>query len=407
MHAIPVDLFPTSDQVMRPALVIAHLALEFYINDIKALVIAGVNKWITDAEHDNNIPRDTVNRVTNTFKRWTSQDQPFAYAHYLLLCDIVKPNTTILPPSSAPRLTLRTFLKSLIQLGLRCAKSGPPFVKGGSFQHVLPTALSKLQAYAAGRTQDPLAYVEDILERVWLSFNIHWIPWTSAPDPGQRGRPSSLVVYNAWSRFGGQRDPQELAKRLQPHQLHTAAVERNMQLALRDDADAPWSTADMTIQDIHTILHRHQLPDDFVLPVSASRNEKAAYVMETYRYVRENFSLPNPLHQLALIVGIVFSKLTPNVFLAKPASIPASRISTEQSTQQYLNTLGWETRTKKGLQQQNIFMSMVTTYIVAMYDSNSPLRKYIQKHGNLGDSWADKHSTCFFNCIEVTHHHHS
>jgi len=373
-------------------LVIAHLAIEVYVNDIKTLVTSGVDKWIKDSKDDDDIFPQTLNRVKKGLTLWKQKSHPFDYAHYLLLCEIVKPDGVTLPPSSTPQLTLRTFLGSLIDLGLRQAKGGPPFVKGGSFQHILPVAVNKIKIHAISLGVEPVPYMAEILERVWILFRIHNIPWTAPSDPHRRGRHSGLVVYNAWSHFGGQRAPEQLLRGPKPHQQHAAALEQSLKLALRNDADAPWSTGDITIQDIHTILHRHMLPEDFVIPVMGL-DERSGYIGETYRYVRDNFALPDPLHQLALIIGIIFSKLTPNVFMEKPAqSVAFHQLSTEESTREYLNTFGWETRPKKGLTQKNIFVSMTATYIIALYDADSPLRKYFATHQNLGRFWNDKHS---------------
>ena len=390
MFAIPADLYPTSEPLTQPALVIMHLAIDSYFNDIKMLVINGIDKWIKDSKDNHDINRQTVNRVKTSFSQWKTKTHPFDYAHYLLLCDIVNPSGTSLPPSATPQLTLRTFLQSLVQLGLHQAKNGPPFVKAGSFQHILPVALQKLQEHSTEVTTDSAAYAAEVMERVWLQFRLHNIPWSAPAEPHGRGRRATTVVYNAWSHFGGRRDPHPTTSVLQPHQQRTSAVQQKLQQILQEDADSPWKTSDIRVQDIHTILHRHMLPDDFIIPV-LSPHEHASYVGETYRYVRENFALPETLHQLALIMGIIFSKLTPNVFTVKPEAVPSQATSTEHSTREYLNTLDWETRDKKGLTQQNIFVSMVTTYIIAFYDANSPLRNYIATHGHLGKSWTEKH----------------
>ena len=401
MWAIPQDLFPLADDLQRPALVIAYLAIEFYVADIKSLVATGVKQWIKDANNNDSSNRQTKKRIKASLALWESKKHPFDYAHYMILCDIVDPSSASLPPSSRPQLTLRTFLADLIQHGLRGTKTGPPFVNGGSFQHVLPVALKKLEAHATLHEIEPLPYMSDVLERVWLLFRLHNIPWTPISQPGRATRQSRTIVYNAWSHFGGQRDPQQDARIIQPHQQRAAAVQRNLKEMLLSDADGPWTSGDITIQNIHTILHRHILPEDFVIP-DMSLSQDATYIMDTYRYVRDNFALPNPLHQLALIIGIMFSKLAPNVFTKKPKGVDYEVLATPESTRTYLQTLGWETRNKKGLTQQNIFVSMVTTYIIAIYDEDSPLRKYHAEHGTFGDHWSAKHSECFI-LIAIQH----
>ncbi len=55
--------------------------------------------------------------------------------------------------------------------------------------------------------------------------------------------------------------------------------------------------------------------------------------------------------------------------------------------------IDWISKSKKGMADRAIFISMFTTFIIAIYEEDSPLRKHMdsaQRRG-LGDVWTSKH----------------
>jgi hypothetical protein len=66
--------------------------------------------------------------------------------------------------------------------------------------------------------------------------------------------------------------------------------------------------------------------------------------------------MEQPLHLLALIIGIVFASLAPDLFTGKPGSIEQEHVDTPEKTQRFLNTLPWETRPKGGLKRSQLLL---------------------------------------------------
>jgi hypothetical protein len=52
---------------------------------------------------------------------------------------------------------------------------------------------------------------------------------------------------------------------------------------------------------------------------------------------------------------------------------------------------------KKGMSERTIFISMITTFIIAIYEPQSPLREHMREaaKGGLGDAWTEKYSMPF------------
>jgi hypothetical protein len=384
-------LFPQEDPVLRAALVIANISLEFYFSDIKLFVISSVKADInTLIESDDPLDHQLAKQRQKDLKHWQDFDHPLSYRHYLDLCRIINPSGTSLPPSSAGQLVLKSFCASLVDLGRARKKHGAPFIKDGSFQSVLPCAIKRLTTYAIRLGASPKPYITDVFLRCWRVHHANFIPWSPVHDNTRSGRPITTVVYNAWASFGGVTldiNPTSL----RPNEARNVATIANRDKALEDDADSPWTTGDLKIQDIHTILNRRVNPDDLKQP-SFPTNAPITYVEKTYTHVRLHLSPEKPLHQLALIIAIVFSKLAPTLFTKKPSIPNSNALLNYSSTKEYLDTLPWQARSGKGITQRSLLVTMVTTYIIALYDDFSPLREYFDIHKQLGSPWTEKHS---------------
>jgi hypothetical protein len=397
LHAIPSTLFPNEDPSIRPALVVAHIALQFYLNDIYNLVTSGVKSSIEELRSsDDPIEHQEAQIRLRDLRKWQASEHPLHYNHYIELCRLVNPGGTTLPPSSAGQLVLKDFLASLIPLASGTSKTKPPYIKGGTFQSILPTAMTRLQDIARRQIKDPTTFIVEILMRVWVKLYIHNIPWSPVRDVQQRGRSITTTAYNSWSSFGAVSVPNNRLNRgnLRAPERQNAEMQAHLKRLREEDSDGPWLAGHVRIQDLHTVLHRRQLPEDFKMP-QFSEKAAADYVQETYTFVQRTMDLENPLHQLALLYGIVFSRLAPNLFTEKPRNADHSHVATAASTKAYLSEIPWTTREKKGLTQKDIIMTMVTTLIVALYEETSPLRQYHKDHkGALGGQWTEKHSKC-------------
>jgi len=204
---------------------------------MKNLVVSGVKADISELERsDDPLDRQLAKQRQRDLRAWQVLDHPFSYTHYLDLCRIVNPTGTSLPPSSAGQLVQKTFMTSLIDLGLSNKKSGAPYIKGGSFQAVLPCAVRRLSSYATRIGVQTKSYSVDVLMRCWRHHQVNFIPW-SPPSVARRGPPLTTVVYNAWATFGAA-SVDIRSQSLRPQERRNAQMVANRDKAREDAADA-------------------------------------------------------------------------------------------------------------------------------------------------------------------------
>jgi len=160
------------------------------------------------------------------------------------------------------------------------------------------------------------------------------------------------------------------------------------------DANISWRFNDIKLRDLANVINHHSLPSDWTIPARSSD-----YVLATYNYVRDIYNNKNDIHKLALLVAIILGHCLPNIHAPTDAPKYLNNLLTQADTRRAARDLPWVAKTKtKGSKESHIHMTMFATFIIALYDSDSPLRKYMAQHDNsLGDLWTDKHSmSCFY-----------
>ncbi|KAH8980398.1 hypothetical protein EDB86DRAFT_3087928 [Lactarius hatsudake] len=216
-------------------------------------------------------------------------------------------------------------------------------MSSGSFLPLLKEAHSLLLSLPH---LSPSGDQHDLIRRSFIAtishLLIHFVP-SHRPRSSSSGASPRVPVFDSWASLGLQDD----ARTIIPLQLPSVSLPNPSQLtaqsalntALVDDAAAEWSLEGITIPLIHTILNKSSLPIDFVTPLPAS----APYINDTYHWLI--------------------------------ASLP------------------WESRQgKKGVSDRPIYISMVTTFIITIYERDSPLGRRLFETKSLGSPWAAKHT---------------
>jgi hypothetical protein len=160
--------------------------------------------------------------------------------------------------------------------------------------------------------------------------------------------------------------------------------------AVASDCTAPWTAADKDLLSIKECLNRTLLPDDFE-PPSDSREE---YVNLTYKFVEENYTGTKPIHHLALLVSIIVaSAIIPKIFPPQKLRNLFLSADSHAKVRAIYDDMDWVERNKKGMTDKSIFISMITTFIIAIYEPKSPLMKHMlsSKTRGLGNAWTDKY----------------
>ena len=109
-------------------------------------------------------------------------------------------------------------------------------------------------------------------------------------------------------------------------------------------------------------------------------------------WVKEHFDKRLPLHHTAMMVAIFFSKVLPKVFHHCKATDDLKHANTTQVVRDAPWVVTSSTN-HKGKTSPVPFIVMMSTFIISIYDSKSPLRSYMDSHSdNLGQPWTKKHS---------------
>jgi hypothetical protein len=385
MFALSDPQWAREPVALRCGLSIANVVLSMYEREAVDFVKGSVMDEIARLKASNDgVQKLAATELAKELKKWRKLEHPLCWDSYHNIRRMVDPSSGKLPPCAGPANLSRVgFVKLLIAHANKGTKTGPPFLPQGKLQHILATAMDILNLVAQQQRIDLVEWAPALFVRVLNLRNIDLLPWTPIPAPGEAQ--SRTVSYKAWLSFAENPTDAPLGD-LRPQEKILVEAEKNQAKARLRDPGAKWDQVGILLQDLGPYLNRIILPEDFIEQPGAEDH----LVRDTYRYVIDNINLNNPIHHLALIAGIVFSRLAPNLFTARP-DILGSELQNAQETHAYLWGLPWSTRRTKGVSAQDILASMFTVYMLAYYDVRSPLMQHWRVHSNQG-RWADKHS---------------
>ena len=394
---------------------ILEIAFHEFFHDTKQLIAEGVRH---DIDHRiSNLPLDhnssdlhqrAKEREIN-LKHWLKLDNPLAYGYKdktksfeTLLQAIVADKEDIihgLPHMMKHAMTPSTFVSSLMAMSRPHFPAAPyaPVLSNGSFLPTLKLAHSKLLHLAD--TDNSESFVSTMFLHAIKYLDISFIP-SHLPRTGSRGAPNKKPIYNSWAYLGLQDldAPNPLPLSSNAPSFSQSAASIALTNILSHDSNAAWSIHPLHLKDIHSIIHKANLPIDYATPSPAN----ASYVNDTFNWVKQAYDHRKPLHHLALLVSLIITCLRPNLFLPTDPSIKTlfTSANTKDKVRAVYHSLPWinKKKDKKGLSDETLLVSMFTTFIIALYEPTSPLRIYMQSssRGGLGDAWTAKYSMYTF-----------
>lgn len=377
-------------------------AFHVYTMDVVTLVMKGVSLEIDPLRQDQDpIIRNQATRRRNALEFWRKQDHPLAFGEnaYAQLTRAVQADAESLsqglPSSNHSQKSLSWFADQiLLSIETNGARIKPPFWRSGRALPVFKVVLREAERLLGKTIADgpTRKLILDFFTKAAFLAKISNIPW-SPSHTGFVGRPITTVTHTVWMSLG----QASTIPRVLHQDDEAVALQQATQQAISVDTRADWSSIDLTIKDLHTIMNRQCLPnewdiDSMTWPASADN----AYVKQTYIWVRDTFDGNLPLHKLALCIGVIFSKLLPNIcHSGKPGTIdPTSHSSHHVRSAPWVPTTS---TTRKGNKSAQPFIIMMTTFIIAIYEENSPLRAYMAANkASLGTGWTQKHSMRLF-----------
>ena len=401
----------SSSSVENRAKLIADIAFMALFDDTKMLVSEGVRRDMARRILEASSPEVKTLEISRAKTRekhlnqWLAMDTPLTYGpsgsagpFHTLLQAVVSADKDIeggLPNWQSNAMSPADFVALLVNMSSPSSPAplSAPVLKDGSFLPLLKEAHRALLSLCQHTTpSNQRVYVSNHFSRAVVRLKIHFVPF-HLPQSGTRGAPRRKTVYNSWIQLGRRESRTDLP--LPPYQpllsLSQQAVAAAHSNALATDSNADWYAKRISLVDLHTILHYIRLPSDF----ASISGGKAKYVGDTYSWVRDAYDGTKPAHHLALIVGIVASCLLPSLFLPTDPELKArfAEAATVSEVRAIYGSIPWVSREKKGMKDPSIFVTMFTTFIIALYEPNSPLRQHMASSARkgLGNPWTDKH----------------
>ncbi|KAG2029409.1 hypothetical protein BDR03DRAFT_1018433 [Suillus americanus] len=390
------------DLSMRIACYAAEIAIRVYLEDIKRLVKDRVLKELRPILDGSDRPAHRLAKDRHTsLSRWLDEDFPLSYSNNVLpylLRAVVNTNTgnpTVeLKGSHLGRKPL-SFLVDLIITQCRTPNSRrrPPFITGGNFLPVMRVAIDEMRdcavhaCIAAGDQTN--AWVSQAMTHAFSILKVNHVPWCI--PPARHGAPSSVVAHDVWLNLGAAQKPltQPSASFLtRQESLYMAALQSSEVMEL-DDPRGDWNALDVRLNKFSSVLHKTVLPIEWDKH-AASLATSCEYVIDSYNYVQNTFNPSTPLHQLAIIVAIAFAGLTPKIFA--PGIMRAQIPTQPNQLSAYIRGLEWVPRPeKRGATSQEPFITMMSTFVIAMSDQESPISKRVRGGSDIKE-WLTKHS---------------
>jgi hypothetical protein len=402
---LPKTVFPKHSPVNRYCLVVADIAVKRFIMDTKTLVRDGILHQTKEAITSADVAmKDNGIRRRDNMDRWYASDRPLSYdeeAFLPLLRCLQTPHGPMSMPLGHPQSMTTMEVAALMHDMVRAdnpIQRRAPISGKGTFYSVLKVAYGLIMDRAADRNEaeSPSQFFVKILAVILDTHKVQHIPWSPpAPPAGAAGRPTRKAVYNYWRSTAktlesGQTALLQVLEVEERDDLQTRSVVRD---AAESSPTTSWSALDFTLADLGKFLHKQGLPEECDAE-DAATYQGDDYVNQTYTWVIGRYNPKKPIHHLALIIAIMFTKIIPHTTHGKcPSRIFGIR-NTDTVTAA-VRTEPWiqSTSTRKGDKDPNPFLIMVFVYIVAMMEPNSPLQTFINSDAqhSLGSPWTKKH----------------
>lgn len=397
---------------IQRSMAVALLVMRAFVAETKKFIEDEVKKELSPllASHDP-VAMLMAEERRSSLTIWSSCEAPFSYDDQALikLTSAISPDVSAaasgLPWSKdTAAMSWSSFGRRLYAIGKAPSSNSipAPILSNGTFIHTLRqslsiirdlTPLSSTSSTTPESTQQ--SFVESILSAATKELRIHHVPWCKDRVP-TRGRPFSRIVHNVWLSIG--KTETQSAKHNAPPpdpltELGRATIITQVSFQTQlDDPSGPWTASQLSIKDLHTILHKTVLPTDF--NIADSLRGAKPIVVETYQWVASRISFANRSHRLFVLIAIIISRCAPNVrcptglskYFKSAATNPSLLLDAIRSIQLIETPEG-----HNGTRDQSSYITMVPLAALALSDPSSPIRQ----HQGASKDWTNKHSTYF------------
>ena len=382
-----------------------------YIEDVKRLVSEAMRAEIKALNEGGSlIAKMNAKRRQEALRLWLAESHPLSCDEGVLSNLFVAVN----PQKEGTRRTVSlveptcgakplSFFTDMAFEQAKKKKRELPFVQNGMFQTFLATAIDEVErimiemdrarfvdpanndGLQEGGTRTNMERLKPLLLGAAEKLQIHHTAWCANPIPGARGRRSTLIVHTMWLQFNrpetrhGMGVTTRMAVRLglTDQEMDDLMVEESSELASEKSSRSAWSAVSYRISSYHKILHKTVLPMEWSID-NATIKKDHMLTLEAYEWVKDNYDASKPLHCLALFISLVFCGILPKSFMTihkgSGDNIPLDKVEDIAASSPWVERSG-----KKGSKEMNLFITMVTAFVIAVADDRSPVSKALQR----------------------------
>ncbi|KIL55667.1 hypothetical protein M378DRAFT_17747 [Amanita muscaria Koide BX008] len=388
---------------------IAYHALSLLVQDCRSLVSTAVQSSINEQiNSDEQVVSSHGKARKQALSCWLKTSKPLAWTAddsvqtggYVQLLFILNDNPHRRPTDlqksneSFNYLTMSKRFLSISALPRPCA----PISNGGAFRHVLPLAITRIR-HIICKEDDPnfeLA-VAAIFAKMLKLMQIHFVPWHKADKEASR----AYAVRHDWWLILDSCPMTQINRMLPPEPQEVQ--EELADFVMQADPNAPWSLP-KKLMDMGALWDKYTLPSDWSLehaslPQTDADDLERHYVRATYEFVEINYNGRCWWHHMALVWGILFSRVAPHVFWSRKEKLASGDAT------QAIRGLAWTKGTSKyhgGCSAPLPYITMLSTTIIALLDPKSPLSIRVAENDNaFGKPWTHKHGNKEINAINL------
>lgn len=375
-------------------------ALAIFIQDCKTLVEAHVRPSIAhaiasedaDQEELGQRRRKALKEWLNTFLAlaWSTGKQTKAQT-YLYLITILHCDTTSVPNSlnkSNESWTYEIMAKHLFRIGTHEGGTAEaPVTSSGSFITALRLAIQYIHTLR-GASPNTDAFIILEMGAMMRRMHIDFIPWKKNTRGSRAAQATEWMILHKGG--GSSSRPMDLP------QSNEEVAQESAEKAQDEEPGVEWEIPGQ-LYDMKNLWKKEVLPTDWDIKHASLETQRqkpeAEYVWRTYEFVESHYDGTYWMHHLALICGILFSRVAPLIFFPRNTVLPQT--TGVQELTKAIREVPWIRNTAgshKGMTAPKPFVTMVTTALIGFWDTRTEFNKHLQRSkGSQGESWTSKH----------------
>ncbi|EKM74525.1 hypothetical protein AGABI1DRAFT_133148 [Agaricus bisporus var. burnettii JB137-S8] len=422
----PPPFVKETNELRQRAFTIMAYCIALFIDDCKDLVSTEVYKAIK-RQSSLPFPESGYAAVRSAaLRQWKTAPYPLSYggnqsATYNALISSIYPNPHIEPPEGmrvTESLSYHNLAKRIIAAIIHPGRSIPaPLWKGGSCVTALGIAVPEIQGILHVPESDFEDIVAEILATTLRDLKVEFVPW-HATSRSARGT-CRVASYLHWMLIN---HTDEIGPLIRSHPPALAPMETSQPTRSRFSALANRGQ----MQEEATIIDRFSawnvppslflmkgLWDKAVLPAEWSfenahldtldGQEACQYVIDVYAWARDSYDGDNWRHHMSLVWAILTTTILPHLYIPVQFKAEARKEKTAQALNEAIRCWKWvePPPNKKGVTSAPPFITMITTYIMAVLDPSSPLLAAMPAQNGFGVPWTGKHGSKYIHALTM------